>query len=400
MTMLKGSLRTFKLTVLTVLLVISGLSITASYAQAASAAVSNKCAELFLTVSDRQAKVEGELAAVETQRLGRAEEYLGGIVKSGKFFTFDQVVEYVILSLLVGKVKDDFVDSLQKNVVDQNLTISEREGLRALFRSSRVAYYSRLLHPLRDQAQLAKKIYWNARVVRTSNEAVTQAFEAIRVVLEPEFKPIRSVGVYFNSRGSYVREFLESAQKLFSLQYEVYQSTKTFADISIPTQSAARIAFGKTKRIFSNLLWLKQYRTIRDLKLSQDVVDAIDTQDPLAVKALVRKKYGAEILVHWYVRHLRNIQNAAIVALAAVLVPPLTNAVGHQYYLETLQTSQMEATSVRSAVEIVSGANNETLGLLRQSVENAPRNGVQPSETQFFSEIGDILANDAQNSPP
>jgi hypothetical protein len=378
--------------VFTFLLVVFGLNAAGSVFQFAQAASANKCEAIFISDSETRSKTEIESKGVENRDLDKAEEYLNGIVQSGQPFAFDQAIEYVLLSLPDGAVKETFAASLQKNILDQNLSVSERSALGRFLGANRVAYYSRLLHPLRDQAEMAKKIYWNSRVVKTASEALSQVFEAVRIVLEPEFKPIRTMSVYFGGSRSNTREFIDTAQKMFVFQYEVYKSTQQFADVSVSESSSVKTNLGKLKRIFLNFLWLKQYRTVRELNLSQDVVSAMDAQDPLAVKVLIRKKYGAEVLVHWYIQHLKNVQSAAIISLAAVLAPPLVGAVEHQYNLESLQMTPMEVSSLKSAATILSGATAEAALLLQKSVENSSRNNLQPAETQFLNEVQGLIS--------
>ncbi len=379
-----------------ILISVAGTTVTTDSSHAAATV---RCAELLSSAGARDKIPSFTVETNNTRSLEKAEQYLSGVVKSGQPFKFDQAIEYVLLSLPEGRIKDEFVISLQRNILDNDISVSDRTGLRTLLGANRVEYYSRLLHPLRDSRQMGKKVIWNAKKVNSPNEALSKVFDAIRVVLEPEFRPIRGLSVYFGGRGSYIKEFLDSAQKLFTFQYEVYKATQEFAEVTVPNESRAKALFKNLKNIFSNFLWLKQYRTIRDLKLSQDIVDSIETQDPVAINALLRKRYGAEISVHWYLRHLRNVQNAAIVSLAVVLLPPMANAVQHQYYLETIQTSQIDVTSLKMATDIITGTNTETVNLIRSSIQHSPQNGLQPSEVQFLNEINDVLMSSSQDKP-
>jgi hypothetical protein len=340
------------------------------------------CEDLFAFTTVKQA----DPAALEA-----ASKYLTAVIQSGKPFQFDQAVEYALLSLPEGKLKEDFALSLKKNILGNNVTVAERTGLRSLVGSSRVSYYSRLLHPLRDSNTLAKKIIWNAKTVRTPNEALNQVFQAIHLVLETDFKPIRALGVYYSGRGGHMNEFLNSAEKLFDTQYEVYRSTQDFSPVSIPKDSKAKVAFQKVRRIFSNLLWLRQYRTIRDLNLSQEAVNAIESHDPLATRQLLKKRYGTEILVQWYMTHLRNVQNAAFLAIATVVAPPLTSAVVHQHNLETLGTAKLDIASVQRAEEVIQGSNVEIIILIQQELKKGPSAELNPAETEFLNEVNQAL---------
>lgn len=238
----------------------------------------------------------------------------------------------------------------------------------------------------KDRFQLKYK--WKSNIPNSRDEVVGNIFRSIQMVIEAYAPSMKRLGVYFHGRAFYLEEFLEQAVYLLRIQDAVYSNYGE--NLVLKAESPSKILLKRYIRLFRNIFWLREYRTLRAVGINRDFHEMLRAENENALRQELTKRFGPDISIQWYLSHLHNIQNAGTLALAAILIPQISGAYFHQDALEKLETTKTEELNIQRAESLLNQSDTELKYLITEVTRNS-KGKFNEVELEFLREASKAL---------
>jgi len=232
-------------------------------------------------------------------------------------------------------------------------------------------------------------VRWKARTPRTLSDLMDDVFRAITLIGAMPLQRLRRYMVYSQSRRTYLNEFLERATFVLQIQEGVFSTyTESYVDkILLPSSSKVNILLKRYIRLLRNLVWLREFKPFTGLKLDTETRRLIQVGDLPNLEKHLDARFSPDISIQWYLIHLRNIQTAGFLALAAILIPEVSGAYFHEKALERLEFNPVQASSLSEAQSMLNLTDNELRSLIREALWQERDGTYSQGEIQFFKEV-------------
>lgn len=287
-------------------------------------------------------------------RLQKAEALITSVIYSKQPFTYKQAIEYIQLILPEGDLKKDL------------LTGSEE---------------------LLDSPGMQKKRGWKTMPVKTQSEAFARVLLAVRATSESKLFSLGFKNLYFRSSAQYLNSFLSVGGQRIKTENDLYLLSKDFLDIQLPENSPLKNSLHKWGRIFLNFLWYNDFRVARSLGLTPELSESIASGSPFDLTLELHNRYANEVKIHWYLKHLRNIHLAAVLASVALIAPPFAGGYFNQYELEHLGHEEFNPQIQQRVESILQNAQTKLIELLKQEINRDQTELLKPEEEAFFKDL-------------